>query len=62
MYTFNADSIISYELGSEEPGQLAVNNINLFTQSADDILSRMGKVRSSISELISVGIIMRITI
>jgi len=44
MYTFNADRITSYELGSEEPTTLAVNNVNLFTQSADDILSRMGKV------------------
>lgn len=44
MYTFNADRIASYELGSEEPTTVAVNNINLFTQSADDILSRMGKV------------------
>ena len=45
MYTFNADCITSYELGSEEPSTLAINNVNLFTASADDILSRMAKVR-----------------
>jgi hypothetical protein len=44
MYTFNADVITSYELGSEEPSTLALNNLNLFTASADGILSRMGKV------------------
>lgn len=44
MYTFNADVITSYELGSEEPSTLALNNVNIFTASADDILSRMGKV------------------
>ena|SRR6266496_1355296 len=44
MYTFNADRITSYELGSEEPTNLAAKNDNLFTASADSILSRMGKV------------------
>lgn len=44
LYTFNADCITSYELGSEETASLALNNVNLFTASADDILSRMGKV------------------
>jgi hypothetical protein len=44
MYTFDADKITSYELGSDEPTTLAVQNVNLFTASADDILSRMGKV------------------
>lgn len=46
MYTFNADKITSYELGTDEPTTLAANNVNLFTASADDILSRMGKVGS----------------
>jgi hypothetical protein len=46
MYTFNLDKIISYELGTDEPTTLAANKINLFTASADDILSRMGKVGS----------------
>ena len=45
MYTFNADRITSYELGSEEPTTLANKSLNLFTASADDILSRMAKVR-----------------
>jgi hypothetical protein len=44
MYTFDVDKIMSYELGSDEPSTLAVQNINLFTASADAILSRMGKV------------------
>jgi hypothetical protein len=44
MYTFDADKITSYELGSDEPTTLAVQNINLFRASTDDILSRMGKV------------------
>jgi hypothetical protein len=44
MYTFNVDTVISYELGSDEPTSLAEQNVNLFTSSADDILSRMGKV------------------
>jgi hypothetical protein len=44
MYTFNADQITSYELGSEEPATVTANNVNLFTQSADTILSRMAKV------------------
>ena len=46
MYTFNLDKITSYELGTDEPTMLAANKINLFTASADDILSRMGKVES----------------
>lgn len=46
MYTFNLDNITSYELGTDEPTTLAANKINLFTASADDILSRMGKVDS----------------
>ena len=50
MYTFNADRITSYELGSEEPTTLAINNVNLFTASADDILSRMAKVRVSLCQ------------
>jgi hypothetical protein len=44
MYTFDADKITSYELGSDEPTTLAVQNVNLFTASADAILSRLGKV------------------
>lgn len=44
MYTFSADRITSYELGSEEPTNLAAKNDNLFTASADSILSRMAKV------------------
>jgi hypothetical protein len=47
MYTFNADVITSYELGSEEPSTLALDNVNIFTASADDILGRMGKVFTS---------------
>ena len=43
MYTFNADSITSYQLGSEEPNAL-VNTTNLFTAAADQILNQMGKV------------------
>jgi hypothetical protein len=44
LYTFNVDSVMSYELGGEE-SQLPIPKTNLFTASADDILSRMGKVR-----------------
>jgi hypothetical protein len=43
MFTFNADMISSYELGSDEPSDL-VNTTNLFTASADQILNQMGKV------------------
>lgn len=49
MYTFNLDKITSYELGTDEPGALAANNVKLFTASADDILSRMGKVGSALN-------------
>ena len=49
MYTFNADKITSYELGTDEPTTLVTNNVNLFTASADDILSRMGKVTSRLN-------------
>jgi hypothetical protein len=63
MYTFNADRITSYELGSEEPTTLAVNNVNLFTASADDILSRMGKVIIPLKlKLILVGVIVCIIV
>ena len=47
MYTFNVDCITSYELGSEEPTNLALNSANLFTSSADEILTHLGKVRPS---------------
>jgi len=43
MYTFNADMINSYELGTEEPSAL-VNTANLFTASADNILNQLAKV------------------
>jgi hypothetical protein len=63
LYTFNADRITSYELGSEEPTTLAVNNVNLFTASADDILSRMGKVTILLElKLIIVGVIVCIIV
>jgi len=63
MYTFNADRITSYELGSEEPTNLAAKNDNLFTASADSILSRMGKVFPVLKTmLIIVGIIMSIIV
>jgi hypothetical protein len=44
MYTFDADKIESYQLGSEEPSILAGNSENLFTASADVILTHLGKV------------------
>ena len=44
MYTFNADSISSYQLGSDEPSILVSNDVNLFTASSDVILSHLGKV------------------
>ena len=63
MYTFNADRITSYELGSEEPTTLAVNNVNLFTASADAILSRMGKVVIPLElKLIIVGVVVCIVV
>jgi hypothetical protein len=46
VFTFNADMISSYELGSDEPSAL-VNTTNLFTASADQILNQMGKVSVS---------------
>jgi hypothetical protein len=54
MYTFNADCITSYELGSEEPSTLVASNVNLFTASADDILSRMAKVLFLFSSVLMV--------
>ena len=54
MYTFNVDCISSYELGGEE-SQIPVNGTNLFTSSADDILSRMGKL-----ELLCVSLFERV--
>ena len=63
MYTFSADRITSYELGSEEPTNLAAKNDNLFTASADSILSRMGKVFPLLKTmLIVVGIIVYFTV
>jgi hypothetical protein len=57
MFTFNADMISSYELGSDEPNAL-VSTTNLFTASADQILNQMGKVSvlMYIIWLIAVGI------
>jgi hypothetical protein len=50
------ERIISYELGSEESTTLSANKINLFTASADAMLSRMGKV-DSLKSLMVAGII-----
>ena len=63
MYTFDADKITSYELGSDEPTTLAVQNVNLFTASADDILSRMGKVFiRGVRRLMVVGVVVCIAV
>jgi hypothetical protein len=43
MYTFDADCITSYELGSEEAGKLAVKSEHIFNSSTDYILSQMAK-------------------
>jgi hypothetical protein len=63
MYTFNADRISSYELGSDEPNAL-VNTTNLFTASADQILNQMGKVSIPIRIiwLMTVGVTLCISV
>jgi len=61
LYTFNQDKIKSYQLGTEEP-PATMSGKNLFTASADDILSRMGKVHATEFTLTIVGTIMCIIV